>query len=84
MPSKKPKNAKKPRNNGVHWENVVYGSAAKRSNGLPPLVTFERVAASFTTDKTAWAAFDLTDAKGRTTRYIATPSGIREETNGKA
>jgi hypothetical protein len=42
------------------------------------------VASSRRADKYAFAAFDLIDAKGVRRRFVATPSGIKEEPNGKA
>jgi hypothetical protein len=82
--SKKPKPARKRTNNEVSWLGHQYGVRASRDNGRPELVRFVCVASSRRADKYAFAAFDLIDAKGVRRRFVATPSGIKEEPNGKA
>jgi len=78
--SKKPKPARKRTNNGVIFLTSDFGMCAHRTNGRPPVMRLAAVASSACTDKYAWAAFDLIDAKGVRRRFVATPSGIKEET----
>lgn len=82
--NEKPKPARKRTDNGVMFFYESNGISAKRVANRPPLVRFVVVANSREADKYAWAAFDLIDAKGVRRRFVATPSGIKEKTDGKA